>query len=82
MTWSIVVAAVKPWTYWFAPVLLIAGVLLVVGIAVGYYRRVAVPAFQWRLQEEQRRLAEQRPELGTVHHLRQRREATASANAA
>ncbi len=82
MTWSIVLAATKPWTYWFAPVLLITALVLIVGIAVGYYRRVAVPAFQWRLHEEQRRLAELRRQPGTVHRLPGRRASTPSVKAA
>lgn len=82
MTWSIVLSAAKPWTYWFAPVLLIIALLFIVGIAVGYYRRVAVPAFKWRLQEEQRRLAEPPRQPGTVHRLPERATSTPSAEAA
>lgn len=82
MTWSIVLAAAKPWTYWFAPVLLVAALLIIAAIGVGYYRRVAVPAFQWRLHEEQRRLAELRRQRGTGHRLPERGSSTPSAKAA
>lgn len=76
MTWSIILAAAKPWTYWLAPALLIAALVLIAGIAIGYYRRVAVPAFQWRLHEEQRRLAEARRQQGSVRRLPQRGSST------
>lgn len=82
MTWSFVLAAAKAWTYWFAPALLITALLLVVGIAVGYYRRVAVPGFQWRLHEEQRRVAELRRQPATVHRLPERGASTPSVKAA
>ena len=55
MTWSMVMAAARPWTYWFAPVFLAAAAALVVVLAVLYYRRIAVPHFEWVVREEQRR---------------------------
>ncbi|MDP8974973.1 MAG: hypothetical protein M3N28_01105 [Actinomycetota bacterium] len=45
--------AAEVWTYWLAPPLFAAAVMLVVATAVGYYRKVAVPYF---LAEQQRRL--------------------------
>ena len=68
MIWSMVLAAAKPWTYWFAPTFLVAAVVLLVTIAVGYYRRVAVPAFWARVAEEEARRAE-RARGATVHRL-------------
>lgn len=82
MTWSIVLATAKPWTYWLAPVLLIAACCASSPSPWGYYRRVAVPAFQWRLQEEQRHLAELRRQPGTVHRLPGRGTSTPSVKAA
>jgi hypothetical protein len=68
MVWSMVLAAAKPWTYWFAPTFLVIAVVLVVALAVGYYRRVAVPAFLARVAREQAELASRRGEA-TVHQL-------------
>lgn len=82
MTRSIVAVAAKAWTHWFAPVLLISALLHIAGIAVGYYQGVAVPASQWRLHEEQRRLAEPRRHPGTVHRLPEHASLTSSAEAA
>ena len=66
MTWSIILATAKPWTYWLAPALLVAAMLAAVAIAVGYYRHVAVPAARSRMAEQRRRLAELRRSHGTV----------------
>lgn len=82
MIWAIVMAAAKPWTYWFAPALLLTASVLVGVVAAGYYRHVAVPAFRWRLHEEQRRLAEMRRQPGSLHRLPAREASAPSAKAA
>lgn len=70
MTMSMVLAAAEPWTYWLAPPLLVAELVLILGLATGYYRKVLVPSYQRQLYEEQRR-AQQLPHGGmaTVHQL-------------
>jgi hypothetical protein len=68
MFWSMVLAAAKPWTYWFAPAFLVAALVLVVAIAVGYYRRVAVPAFWARVAQTEAARARQAAGA-TVHPL-------------
>ena len=68
MIGTVLLAAAKPWTYWLAPLLLIAALVTVLVLAVGYYRKVLVPGYQWRLWEEQRRRSEQRPPA-TLHRL-------------
>lgn len=55
MRMQVVLGAAKPWTYWIAPPLLVAMLALIVVLAVGYYRKVMVPAFLSRLEEEKRR---------------------------
>ncbi len=67
---SMVLAAAKPWTYWLAPPLLGAELILIVGLAIGYYRKVVVPSYQRQLYEQQRQI-EQLSERGmaTVHQL-------------
>lgn len=45
-----ITAAAPPWTYWMAPVLFVSTLLLAVATAVGYYRKVAVPAHLMRQQ--------------------------------
>ncbi len=47
-----IVVAAQVWTYWLAPPLLAAAVMLLVATAIGYYRKVALPAY---LAEQQRR---------------------------
>ncbi len=67
---SMVFAAARPWTYWLAPPLLVAELVLIVGLAIGYYHKVLVPTYQRQLYEEQHR-AEQLSNGGaaTVHQL-------------
>lgn len=64
-----VMAVAKPWTYWMAPPILAAAFLLIIGMAVGYYRKIAVPGFHWemyRAQHCQRSDGAQ----ATIHQLR------------
>lgn len=68
MTASMLLAAARPWTYWFAPVFLVATLALVVALAVAYYRKVMVPAFLWKFEDQARRRSS-RP-AGDVHRLR------------
>ncbi len=67
---SMVLAAAKPWTYWLAPPLLVAELIVIVGLAIGYHRKVVVPRYQRQLYEQQRQV-EQLSERGmaTVHQL-------------
>lgn len=51
-------AVAKPWTYWIAPPLLAASLLLIVALAIGYYRKVAVPRFHWEQHIAQRARSE------------------------
>jgi hypothetical protein len=51
-------AAAKPWTYWLAPTLLIAQLLLLGALAVRLYRKILVPSFAWMYDEEPERHAE------------------------
>jgi hypothetical protein len=55
MTMQMLFAVTKPWTYWIAPPLLIVTLALVVVLAVGYYRKVMVLAYRWRIEDERRR---------------------------
>jgi hypothetical protein len=48
-----VMLGAQVWTYWLAPPLFAAAVMLTIATAVGYYRKVAVPFY---LAEQQRRL--------------------------
>ena len=48
-----VMLAAEVWTYWLAPPLLAAAVMMVILTAVAYYRKVAVPSF---LAEQHRQL--------------------------
>lgn len=67
MSMQMLLAVAKPWTYWFAPPLLIAGIALMVALAVGYYRKVMVPTFLWRLEQERRaRLPEMTAEVRSL----------------
>lgn len=79
---SIFLTTAKPWTYWLAPALLIAALVLITGLGVGYYRRVVVPAFQWSLHEEQRRPAQARRQRVSGRGLPQRGGSTPSVEAA
>ena len=57
------------WTYWLAPPLLVASLLLTVATAVGYYTKVAVPAYraeQHRRLEMMRAAGESGPEAGRL----------------
>ena len=65
---ALLLGASRPWTYWFAPVLLTAALLMVLVLAVGYVRRVLSPMIQARdaeararFAEARRRASEQRP---------------------
>jgi hypothetical protein len=58
MLWSMVLAAAKPWTYWFAPVFLVATLIMLLVMAVAYYRRVLLPAFWYRVATEEARAAQ------------------------
>ncbi|MFP5372341.1 MAG: hypothetical protein ACLGI3_16555 [Actinomycetes bacterium] len=64
MTTWMVLAAARPWTYWLAPPLLMAGLLLILALAIEYYRTVAVPNARRQLLHEERRGAEQRSSDG------------------
>ena len=44
----VVLAVTRPWTYWVAPVLVATGVVAVVAMAWGYYRRVLDPWYRLR----------------------------------
>ncbi len=68
---SMVLAAARPWTYWLALPLLVAELVLIVGLAIEYYRKVLVPSYQRQLYEEQHRTG-QLSNRGTaaVHRLR------------
>ncbi len=46
-----ILAAARPWHYWLAVLLLATGMLLLLGIAIGYYRQVLVPLHQRRMAE-------------------------------
>jgi hypothetical protein len=51
--------AARPWTYWLSIPLLGAWAIAVVAILVGYYRKVIVPSWEWRIwQARQRRRAQ------------------------
>ena len=68
---SMVLAAARPWTYWLAPPLLVAELVLIVGLAIEYYRKVLVPSYQRQLYEEQRRIEQlSNPGTATVQQLR------------
>lgn len=63
-----VVAAARPWHYWLAVALLAVGMLLVLTIAIGYYRKVLVPLYQRRTAELEP--PAQRPPLATASDTR------------
>ena len=44
-------AATVPWTYWMSFPLLAAVVVALVVFLVGYYRRILVPSFEWRVYQ-------------------------------
>ncbi|HVM01606.1 MAG TPA: hypothetical protein VM263_02970 [Acidimicrobiales bacterium] len=58
MSSLLVLAAAKPWTYWMAPPLLLVNVLVLLAVLVGYYRKVAVPRYQWTHYEAEVRRRE------------------------
>jgi hypothetical protein len=60
-------AAAKPWTYWMAPPLLAATVLLVLGMAIRYYRRILAPQYQWELHAQQPPATQ--TTVGTAHRI-------------
>ena len=66
-----VFALVRPWSYWLAPPLLAAAVVLAAAFAVGYYRKVLVPWYEWAVHERQQRLSQIR--RTSVGRARQRR---------
>jgi len=41
----LVLAAAKPWTYWLAPLLVLAGVLTVLALVVGYLIKVVAAKY-------------------------------------
>jgi len=41
----LLLATAKPWTYWLAPVLVLAAVLAVLGIALGYLIKVVAAKY-------------------------------------
>ena len=45
--------AAQVWTYWMAPPLLAAALMLLIATLVGYYRKVALPRY---LADQQRQL--------------------------
>lgn len=55
---AFLLAAAKPWTYWMAPLLLVVNVLVLLAVLVGYYRKVAVPPYQWSHYEAELRRRE------------------------
>ncbi|HEV2071031.1 MAG TPA: hypothetical protein VGR26_14675, partial [Acidimicrobiales bacterium] len=46
----VVLAVTRSWTYWMAPVLVATGVIAVVAMAWGYYRKVLDPWYRLRDQ--------------------------------
>ena len=46
----VVLAVTRSWTYWIAPVLVATGVLALVTMAWGYYRKVLDPWYRLRDQ--------------------------------
>ncbi|MBW3575605.1 MAG: hypothetical protein KY450_12170 [Actinobacteria bacterium] len=40
-----VLAVARPWHYWLAVALVATGVVLMLAIAIGYYRKVLVPVY-------------------------------------
>lgn len=46
-----ILAAARPWHYWLGVVVVATGMLLVLAIAIGYYRKVLVPLYQRRMAE-------------------------------
>lgn len=68
MTMQMLLAVAKPWTYWIAPPLLISVLTAMAVVAVGYYRKVMVPSYLWRIEAEKR--GRQDPKLAEVRTLR------------
>ncbi len=58
---TLMLAAAKPWTYWMWPPLLALGVVAVLAVVAGYYRKVMVPRYQWPPYEAQLQLRSVRP---------------------
>ncbi len=44
-------ATTVPWTYWMSFPLLAAVVVGLVAFLVGYYRRILVPSYEWRVHQ-------------------------------
>lgn len=57
----LMLAAAKPWTYWMWPPLLAIGVVALVAVLAGYYRKVMVPRYEWSLYEAELQLRAVRP---------------------
>ena len=72
---ALLVAAV-PWTYWFAPVLFVAAVLLDLTIAVLYVKKFVLPRLVVKLMEDNR--AVERPVEMRPRHAVEQREAAAA----
>jgi hypothetical protein len=69
----LVVLAAVPWTYWMAPVLFVAAVVVDLTIAVLYFRRFVLPRLVVRLTGEDGQVVQHPVQLRQL----QRREATA-----
>jgi hypothetical protein len=70
----LVLGVAKPWPYWFAPILLTAAVTFVVGMAIAYYRKVALPHYKWlryEAEQQRRRTAESDPRSQVDHEHRE-----------
>ncbi len=71
-----VFAVVRPWSYWLAPPLLAAAVVLALALAVGYYREVLAPWYEWAIHDRQQRLSEiRRTSIGRASRRRARGDA-------
>ena len=57
----LMLAAAKPWTYWMWPPLLAIGVVAVLAVLAGYYRKVMVPRYEWSLYEAELQSRSVRP---------------------
>lgn len=64
-------AAAPEWTYWMAPLLFVSTLLLAVAVAVGYYRRVAVPGYRMREQRWRETISDA-PQRRQINQRRQR----------
>ena len=57
----LLLAAATPWTYWMWPPLLAIGVVAVLAVLAGYYRKIMVPRHEWSLYEAELQLRSVRP---------------------